>query len=75
MKMECNIDQRGRTARIITGAISDLAGSVCLVLGILNDSLTLIIVGGVLIVAGCFMIFEGLKGWCLARALGMKTPM
>jgi hypothetical protein len=75
MKMECNIDQRGRTARIITGIISDLAGAVCLGFGILNDHLALMIAGGVLMVAGGFMIFEGIKGWCLARALGIKTPM
>ena len=24
---------------------------------------------------GAFSIFEGVKGWCVVRALGFKTPM
>jgi hypothetical protein len=75
MKMECNIDQRGRTARIVTGSIFDLCGTIGVVLGIMNDKMLWIVVGGVLMVAGGFMIFEGVKGWCAARALGIKTPM
>jgi len=33
-------------------------------------------VGGVaLLVAGIFMLFEAARGWCVARACGLKTPM
>ncbi len=24
---------------------------------------------------GAFMVFEGVKGWCVMRAMGFKTPM
>jgi hypothetical protein len=32
-------------------------------------------VGVVLALGGGFMLFEALRGWCLARACGLKTPM
>jgi hypothetical protein len=25
--------------------------------------------------SGIFMLFEALKGWCVARACGLKTPL
>lgn len=25
--------------------------------------------------SGVFMLFEALKGWCVARACGLKTPL
>lgn len=25
--------------------------------------------------SGVFMLFEGVRGWCVARACGLKTPM
>jgi hypothetical protein len=31
--------------------------------------------GAALALAGIFMIFEAARGWCLARACGLKTPM
>ena len=29
----------------------------------------------VLVVGGLFMLFEAFRGWCIARACGLKTPM
>lgn len=74
--MQCNIDQRGRTARIITGALTVIVGVGLIVAA----------VGGWLprwyawagigcLAGGGFSIFEGLKGWCVVRAMGFKTPM
>jgi hypothetical protein len=31
------------------------------------------LVAGVLATAGVFALFEALRGWCLARACGIKT--
>ena len=31
--MQCNIDQRGRTARIVTGAIVDIVGTLLILTG------------------------------------------
>jgi hypothetical protein len=28
-----------------------------------------------LVLSGVFMLFEAFRGWCLARACGLKTPM
>ncbi len=74
--MQCNIDQRGRVARIITGALAEAAG-IGLVVAWFLEVLPMWAlwagIGG--IVGGSFSIFEGLKGWCVVRAMGFKTPM
>ena len=60
-----NLDFRGRMAR---GVI----GTLCLVAGIIvagDYSLW----GLVLVAAGLFAIFESIRGWCIARACGIKT--
>jgi hypothetical protein len=31
--------------------------------------------GTALALSGVFMLFEAFRGWCLARACGLKTPM
>jgi hypothetical protein len=62
-----NLKRNGRIAR---GVI----GSLCLVAGIVvagDYSLW----GLVLVVAGLFAIFEAIRGWCLARACGIKTKV
>lgn len=66
--MQCNIDQRGRKARLVTGAVVDVAGIVALLAGF-------IFLGVFLMIAGSFMIFEGARGWCALRALGFKTKL
>ena len=73
--MQCNIDQSGRKERNITGVIIDLIGVSVLVTGIATGQLALIIAGGVTSGAGMFVIFEGVKGWCVLRAVGVKTPL
>jgi hypothetical protein len=67
MKLACNIDRRGRVARVIAGLVAAAAGAVLIAAGWRA--------GGVALAAGAFMIFEGVKGWCAARALGIKTPL
>ena len=60
-----NLDFRGRMAR---GVI----GTLCLVAGIIvagDYSLW----GLIFVVAGLFAIFESIRGWCIARACGIKT--
>ncbi len=62
-----NIQRNGRIAR---GVI----GSLCLVAGIIvagDYSLW----GLILVVAGLFALFEALRGWCFARACGIKTKI
>ena len=62
-----NINHRGRIAR---GVI----GSICLIAGIITVDYNLGI-GLVFVVAGLFAMFEAVRGWCLARACGIKTKI
>jgi hypothetical protein len=75
MGLTCNIDQRGRKARLVSGVIVDVCGSGLLVAGLLTGQMVLIIGGAVVSVAGTFMIFEGAVGWCVVRAMGFKTKL
>jgi hypothetical protein len=43
--------------------------------GVLRGQTGLIIAGAIASAAGLFMILEGFKGWCVLRALGVKTPL
>ena len=74
--MQCNIDNRGRVARIITGLLTAAVG-IGLVVAARLGSLPpwALWVGLGCLAAGAFSIFEGVKGWCVVRAMGFKTPM
>ena len=61
-----NIDRRGRLLRFVVGLVFCLAG---IGLGIL----WIWWVGLIVAVAGAFMVYEGSRGWCFARACGIKT--
>jgi hypothetical protein len=61
MAMKCNLEARGRRLRLITGIACGLAG---VVFGLLA-----------LLAAGVFQVFEARKGWCIVRAMGIKTPL
>ena len=75
MKLTCNIDQRGRRARLVGGIIVGLCGVALIIIGAAINSPGLLIAGIFLCASGSFMIFEGARGWCVLRALGIKTPM
>ena len=59
-----------RNGRIVRGVI----GTVCLIAGIITVDFTLRF-GLVLVIAGLFSIFEAMRGWCVARACGIKTKV
>ena len=60
-----NLDFRGRMAR---GVI----GTICLIAGIVTVDYSLRF-GLVFVAAGLFAMFEAIRGWCIARACGIKT--
>jgi len=62
-----NINHRGRIAR-------GVMGSLCLIAGIITVDFQLA-VGLVFVIAGLFALFEAVRGWCLARACGIKTKV
>ena len=62
-----NIDTRGRLVRGVVGLV--LLAVAVLVFG---QSLELAVVLGA---AGAFALFEAFRGWCAARACGIKTRL
>jgi 1,4-dihydroxy-2-naphthoate octaprenyltransferase len=75
--MQCNIDARGKAARLISGIIVAIIGIALLVfaaMDVLGGSWPWW-VGGLAVAAGAFQIYEARAGWCVMRAMGFKTPM
>ena len=78
MARECNIDARGKFVRLVGGSVSVFAGIVALLLivvGILPENIFSIgsVVG--MFAGGALGIYEGKSGWCIARAMGIRTPI
>ncbi len=63
-----NLKRQGRIAR---GAI----GTLCLIAGIIIAGDHDLWFGLFFVVAGLFAIFEAVRGWCLARACGIRTKI
>ena len=77
MSRVCNIDSRGKVVRFITGIIAVFSGLV-MALMIAQNVLPLEIywvpvIGS--IIGGAFSIWEARAGWCVVRAMGIKTPI
>lgn len=74
--MQCNIDQRGRRVRFVYGLVMLAIGG--LIIGLWaarNDSIWPWIIGLFAVASGLFGLFEARKGWCVVRAMGIKTKM
>jgi hypothetical protein len=74
MAFTCNIDRRGKRARLINGIIFVAIG-ITLMLSVARGSGSILMWGIAIVpvICGAFAIFEGAIGWCALRALGMKT--
>ena len=75
--VECNLDAKGKAARLLGGTAS-VIGGILLSLLLLTDTLVVdfgwyAVAGAVL--GGAFAIWEGRAGWCIVRAIGIKTPL
>jgi len=76
MALQCNIDSRGKVVRLIYGVVLLLVGIGLIWLwawgsqSIVRWALSIVCAG-----MGAFAIFEARAGWCVVRAMGMKTPM
>ena len=74
--MQCNIDGKGKVARLCSGI-------VVLVLGVLLMAMWARgsgeswkwIFSGLVVAGGVFQIYEAWAGWCVMRAMGFRTPM
>ncbi len=75
--MECNIDARGKAARLlggIAGVMFGLALIALLALDVLSGLAASSVAAGSLF-GGAFAIFEARAGWCVVRAMGIRTPL
>jgi hypothetical protein len=76
MPLRCNIDSRGRAARLVYGLLLLAAAIAMLLLWALPRGTVLSwIVTAAATVAGGFAVFEARAGWCVVRAMGFRTPL
>jgi hypothetical protein len=74
--MQCNIDKRGRTLRTTMGIVTDAVGTGLVAAAIFGWLPSWALYAGIAaMLGGAFMIFEGVNGWCVVRAMGFKTPI
>jgi len=72
----CNIDQRGKTMRLVVGALVEAIGLLLGALWFLEWTPAWTAWPALAIwLAGIFILFEAVVGWCAIRALGVKTPI
>lgn len=75
--MECNIGAKGKLARLVTGIMAigfAMVLGLLIVVGVLSSSLWWYAVASITF-GGAFAIFEAKAGWCIVRAIGIKTPL
>jgi hypothetical protein len=75
MPLQCNIDARGKAIRLVYGMVFVIVGVLLIFIwarpagGWFAWTVTLL-----MLVGGSLAIFEARAGWCVIRAIGMKTP-
>ena len=75
--MECNIDARGKAARLLGGMAGVAFGlfvGALLAFDVLSGLVASSVAAGSLF-GGAFAIFEARAGWCVVRAMGIRTPL
>ena len=76
MPLQCNIDSRGKRARLTWGLLCVAAGVTMLLLWALpTGSILAWAVTLLALVGGAFAVFEARAGWCALRAMGIRTPL
>ncbi len=76
MKRKCNIDAKGKLFRFTVGMFSVISGIVIISLFNLNIFISeeILLMGIFSIIGGLFAIWEAREGWCIVRAIGIRTP-
>jgi RsiW-degrading membrane proteinase PrsW (M82 family) len=74
MNLSCNIDARGKAARLRIGIVGLIIGVGLLFAWAIpaDDVLPWVVTSGVLLGAA-FSVFEARAGWCVVRAMGFRT--
>jgi hypothetical protein len=74
MGLTCNIDARGKRARLISGLLElAIAAGVAVLWGWPSGSKLAWLLAAALAITGAFTVFEARAGWCVLRAMGIKT--
>ena len=77
MSRVCNIDAKGRVVRFVTGIFAVLGGfimSLMITQNILpSEAYWIPVIGS--IAGGIFAMWEARAGWCVVRAIGIRTPL
>ena len=73
--MKRNIETAGRIARAVTGLLCLAGGVACWWAGWPATAGRRWVALVLLVVAGLFQLYEAKKGWCVARACGLRTPL
>ena len=69
----CNIDQRGKTIRLVMGVLLETVGLLLGVLWFMSIGPSWLVWPAAAIwISGMFVIFEAVVGWCAVRAMGME---
>jgi hypothetical protein len=76
MALTCNINRRGRLARLIFGIVVAAMGVFLIFAWAIGSaSVGRWVTCVAVVLGGLFSIFEATVGWCAVRAIGLKTPM
>jgi hypothetical protein len=75
MKPSCNIDARGKLARLIYGVVLLIISALLGWHAWNVHSTGWWIAAGCCAAGGAFAVYEARAGWCIVRAMGFKTPM
>ncbi len=76
MALSCNIDRKGRIARLICGMVTvAAAGGMVALWAWPSGSWKAWAASGAVFVLGAFQIAQYWLRWCPTRALGIRTPM
>ena len=72
----CNIDQRGKTVRLVIGAVLESVGLLLGVLWFIEWTPSWTIWPALAVwMSGIFVLVEAFLGWCAVRAMGFRTPV
>jgi hypothetical protein len=73
--LTCNIDAKGKLIRLIYGIALALIGVALVVFWAWGSGSALAwVVSLALLLGGAFAVFEARSGWCVIRAMGIRTP-
>ena len=76
MPPQCNIDARGKQLRFRLGAILVALGLVlCFAWALTLGGPVAWGATGLCLAGGVLLLYEARTGWCVLRAIGVKTPI